>query len=91
MGWYLRKSLSLGPLRLNLSKSGIGTSVGVKGLRIGRGPKGPYVHGGRGGLYFREQLGGKPDEVAADEEEALEPAAPKDGLMRLIKHLFLGR
>ena len=38
MGWYLRKSLKLGPLRFNLSKSGIGTSIGVKGLRVGTGP-----------------------------------------------------
>jgi hypothetical protein len=56
MGWYLRKSLRLGPLRLNLSKSGIGGSVGVTGLRVGTGPKGPYVQGGRDGLYFRESL-----------------------------------
>jgi hypothetical protein len=56
MGWYLRKSLKLGPLRFNLSKSGVGTSIGVKGLRVGTGPKGAYLHGGRGGLYFRERL-----------------------------------
>lgn len=89
MGWYLRKSLRLGPLRFNLSKSGIGTSVGVKGLRIGTGPKGPYLHAGRDGLYFREQLGEKPDDVPAEEPAPAEPAAPKDGLMRLIKRLFL--
>ena len=29
MGWYLRKSFSFGPLRLNLSKSGLGYSFGV--------------------------------------------------------------
>jgi hypothetical protein len=90
MGWYLRKSLKLGPLRFNLSKSGIGTSIGVKGLRVGTGPKGPYLHGGRGGLYFREQLGEKPDENPAKEPEPVEPAVPKDGLMRLIRRLFLG-
>jgi len=28
----------LGPLRLNLSKSGLGASVGVRGARIGIGP-----------------------------------------------------
>ena len=35
MGWYLRKSVKLGLFRVNLSKSGIGYSFGVKGARIG--------------------------------------------------------
>ena len=60
MGWYLRKSLRLGPLRINLSKSGIGGSVGVTGFRVGAGPKGPYLHGGRDGLYFKKSLSGRP-------------------------------
>lgn len=53
MGFYLRKSISVGPLRFNLSKSGIGVSAGVTGLRFGVGPRGNYVHMGRGGLYYR--------------------------------------
>lgn len=56
MGWYLRKSFGIGPLRLNLSKSGLGLSAGVTGLRIGTGPRGSYVHGGRQGLYYRQSL-----------------------------------
>jgi hypothetical protein len=56
MGWYLRKSIKLGPLRVNLSKSGIGYSLGVKGARIGTGPRGPYIAGGRYGLYYRQSL-----------------------------------
>jgi hypothetical protein len=56
MPFYIRKALTRGPIRLNLSKSGLGASFGVKGLRIGVGPKGTYVHGGRGGLYFRKYL-----------------------------------
>ncbi len=56
MGFYLRKSLSVGPFRFNLSKSGIGLSTGIKGFRIGTGPKGNYVHMGRGGIYFRQTL-----------------------------------
>jgi hypothetical protein len=54
VGWYLRKSFSFGPLRLNLSKSGLGYSFGVKGARIGSGPRGNYVHMGRYGLYYRQ-------------------------------------
>lgn len=56
MGFYLRKSISVGPLRFNLSKSGIGVSAGVKGLRFGVGPRGNYVHMGRDGLYYRATL-----------------------------------
>jgi hypothetical protein len=34
MGFYLRKGFNFGPLRLNLSRSGLGTSFGVTGGRI---------------------------------------------------------
>ena len=56
MGFYLRKSISVGPLRFNLSKSGVGVSAGVTGLRFGVGPRGNYVHMGRAGLYYRATL-----------------------------------
>src|SRR5438045_1824443 len=56
MGFYLRKSLSVGPFRFNLSKSGIGVSTGIKGFRVGTGPRGNYVHMGRGGIYFRQTI-----------------------------------
>ena len=62
MAWYLRKSVSIGPVRFNLSKSGVGTSVGVKGFRVGVRPNGKsYVHAGRYGLYYRQELG-NPDQ-----------------------------
>ena len=56
MGWYIRKALTRGPIRFNLSKGGLGISVGVKGARIGICPRGTYVHFGRGGLYYRQYL-----------------------------------
>jgi hypothetical protein len=58
MAWYLRKAFRLGPLlRLNVSKSGLGLSFGIKGLRIGVDGCGRrYLAGGRHGLYFRENL-----------------------------------
>ena len=59
MAFYLRKSVSFGPLRFNLSKSGIGVSAGIKGLRFGAGPRGNYVHMGRGGLYYRSTFSSK--------------------------------
>src|SRR3712207_1863621 len=56
MGFYLRKSIKVGPIRFNLSKSGVGVSAGVTGFRIGTGPRGNYVHMGRGGIYYRKTL-----------------------------------
>ncbi|WP_417659597.1 DUF4236 domain-containing protein [Pseudidiomarina sp.] len=56
MGFYIRKAISVGPFRFNLSKSSVGVSAGVKGLRFGTGPRGNYVHMGRGGLYYRRTL-----------------------------------
>jgi Protein of unknown function (DUF4236) len=58
MGFYIRKSISAGPFRFNLSGSGVGMSVGGKGFRVGTGPRRNYVHMGRGGLYYRASLGG---------------------------------
>ena len=41
MGFRFRKSIKLGGgFRLNLSKSGFGISGGVKGARVGIGPRG---------------------------------------------------
>src|SRR2546423_2659241 len=57
MSFFLRKSLRFGPVRFNFSKSGIGVSAGVKGLRIGTGPRGNYVYAGREGIYYRKTLG----------------------------------
>ena len=60
MGFYLRKSFRAGPIRLNLSKSGLGASVGVKGLRIGTNARGrSYIQAGRKGLYYRKNLSQK--------------------------------
>ena len=35
MGFSYRKSVNLGPFRVNLSKSGVGYSVGGRGFRVG--------------------------------------------------------
>ena len=53
MGFYLHKSVAVGPFRFNLSGSGVGMSVGVRGLRVGAGPRGNYVRIGRGGVYYK--------------------------------------
>ena len=42
MGLRYRKSIKMGPFRLNISKSGIGYSVGVKGYRVTKKAGGGY-------------------------------------------------
>lgn len=74
---FLRKALRVGPLRFNLSKSGIGVSAGVPGLRVGLiGPRGHYIYAGRKGLYYRRTLG-RPGEAARSKEGAgIAPTLP---------------
>jgi hypothetical protein len=40
MGWTYRKSVSLGPFRVNVGKSGVGYSVGGMGFRTGVSSRG---------------------------------------------------
>lgn len=56
MGLYLRKSVAVGPLRFNLSNSGIGVSAGVRGFRVGSGPRGNYIRIGRGLVRYQQTL-----------------------------------
>jgi len=70
MSFYIRKSVKFGPIRFNISKSGIGVSAGVKGARIATGPKGTYIHLGRNGVYYRQKIDGS---VAYNA-----PPSPKD-------------
>ena len=76
MGFYIRKSFSLGPFRLNVSKSGFGVSTGIKGLRYGIGPKGHYIHMGRGGIYYRQSLSSsstRPNNFEDHSKKSIEP------------------
>lgn len=43
MNWRIRRSTKIGPLRFTVSKGGIGVSTGVKGFRVGVGPRGAYT------------------------------------------------
>ena len=40
MGFFYRKSVNLGPFRVNLSCSGVGYSVGGRGFRVGKSSRG---------------------------------------------------
>jgi Protein of unknown function (DUF4236) len=60
MAWHFRRSLNLGPLKVNLSKSGVGYSVGVRGFRAGRNAKGTAYTAASipgTGIYNRQYYG----------------------------------
>jgi tetratricopeptide (TPR) repeat protein len=61
MGFRFGKSISLGKgIRLNISKGGLGISAGVKGFRVGVGPRGARLTTGipGTGVSYSTQLGG---------------------------------
>jgi len=60
LGWRFRKLFQFGPFRLNLSRRGIGTSIGIPGLRYGIAADGTrYISIGipGTGIYWRKTLG----------------------------------
>lgn len=77
MGFNFRKSINLGfGSRLNLSKSGIGTSIGIKGARIGAGPKGTRVTGSvpGTGLYYTKNINtkkGSDSQIESEKKQGL--------------------
>jgi hypothetical protein len=75
--FYIRKSVSAGPFRFNFSKGGVGLSVGIRGLRVGTGPRGHYIHAGLGGLYYRSSI--KP--VGTSSAERKPPPAPRQDVL----------
>jgi hypothetical protein len=85
MGFYLRKSVNVGGFRFNLSKSGVGMSVGVKGLRFGTGPRGNYVQMGRGGVYFRQTLSPRHTVQTIPRSQPIAPMAPPTAPIRAME------
>ncbi|MCH5294024.1 MAG: DUF4236 domain-containing protein [Treponema sp.] len=69
MGFRFRKSMKIGPVRLNVSKSGLGVSTGVKGARIGVNSKGK-VYGSVGvkGMTYRKQFGGADNKTSSGDD-----------------------
>jgi hypothetical protein len=56
MEWSFRRSVRMGPLRVSVSRSGVGASVGVGGARVGVGPRGSYVSFSGGGFQYQRKL-----------------------------------
>ena len=93
VSFYVRKSVSAGPFRFNLSKSGIGVSTGIPGFRVGTGPRGAYVRMGRGGVYYRSTLssgssrpGGRGRSGRTSRPAAAERAAPSIDATDVVMH-----
>jgi len=73
MGFYFRKSFKFGGMRVNFSKSGVGFSGGVKGFRIGKGPRGNYIHMGANGIYYKKTLNGRNNRPSSQPSISPEP------------------
>lgn len=77
MGWRFRRNIRLGPLRFNLSKSGIGASLGIPGFRVGKDAKGR--------TYQQTSLPG----TGIYRRDYLDPTNPLGQRQRLIRWLVL--
>lgn len=68
MGFRFRKSFNFGPLRINLSKSGVGYSFGIKGYRVTKTANGRVRQTasipGTGISYVTESKGGRDTRTA---------------------------
>lgn len=88
MPFHFSRSVKAGPFRFNLSTSGVGFSVGVKGLRFGIGPRGHYVRAGLGGFRYQrtfnpQQTRSRPS-GAGDRAEPRTPQASGDPSIQMM-------
>jgi tetratricopeptide (TPR) repeat protein len=90
MPWSYRKSVKIGPFRLNASKSGLGVSVGVKGARVSVNKRGTYFHGSipGTGLRYSEKLSG-PSRQQDDSRPQLEYSGSTDRPSRVGQGIFV--
>ncbi|MET9337642.1 DUF4236 domain-containing protein [Nonomuraea sp. NPDC003804] len=59
MGWSFKKSINIGPFRLNLSRGGVGHSWGARAFRVTRTADGRRTLSVNlpGGFHWRKTLG----------------------------------
>ena len=92
MGFRFRKSIKAGPFRVNLSKSGIGYSVGGKGFRVtkkaGGGIRTTTSIPGTGISYSKDY--GKSKKQTAVKNGSAVPASSVNPTVELCLCLFLG-
>jgi hypothetical protein len=76
MGWGFRRSINFGPLRINLAKSGVGYSVGTRGLRVGKDARGRNYSSlsiPATGIYRRDYYGNKVSKAQSSTSPPLQP------------------
>jgi tetratricopeptide (TPR) repeat protein len=86
MGFRMRKSIKVAPgVRLNVSKRGVGGSVGLGGARYSvhsTGRRTVSAHSGVPGVYYQKSVGGKGKTTARSAPQAVAPTAlAKPGLL----------
>jgi hypothetical protein len=81
MGLTFYKGINVGPFRFNLSGAGAGISTGVRGFRIGTGPRGTYISIGAGGFRYRQYLGDREKTRSSDTRDpiSVRPHRPEYG------------
>jgi tetratricopeptide (TPR) repeat protein len=80
MGFRLQRRIRLGKfVQLNISKSGVGVSAGVRGFRLSTGPRGTQLNVGLPGtgLSYRKQLSSKRGKKKAKESRSRAQAASR--------------
>jgi hypothetical protein len=100
MGFRFRKTIKLFPgVKLNLSKSGISTSIGGRGATINVGKHGTKATIGipGTGISYTENLSKHANTVAPSEQQQPEPNGqsgnqpePRSGIGVLLMWVFLG-
>ncbi len=87
MSFSLRTSIGVGPLRVSMSRSGLGASVGVPGFRLGAGPRGTYVSLGGGLISYRATVRSPRGSSAARTTQVVRSSAPMSGSSDLVAQL----
>jgi len=92
MGFRFRKSIKLGGgFRLNLSKGGLGISGGVKGVRVGIGPRGVRTSlsiPGTGTSYVTEKRLKRSPAKQPQQTPVINIARPYKGTRWLVGAIF---
>lgn len=77
MAWSFRRRIKIIPgVRLNLSKNGISTSIGVRGANVTLGKSGTYLNTGipGTGIYQRQKISGNEKDIPQDQFEYTQQA-----------------
>ena len=92
MGWRFRRSLKFGPLKVNLSQSGVGNSIGVRGFRVGKDARGrSYTAASIPGTgIYNRQYSGKAPPLSATLSSGVSPQRVIGRRLPVLLVLFAG-